>query len=98
MKLLGLSTLNAIVVMGAYVLIGGILHHWTGRYIDIEDLNAPTIATLLACAGILVAASALESKLFILSFRSVAGLSLIGVAICAVALGMAVEFFAGRIG
>lgn len=98
MKLLGLTTVNAVSVMGAYVLIGSILHHWTGQYIDIEELNGLTIATLLACTVVFVVASALETKLFKLSFWKVAGMSLLEVAICAAALAKAVEFIAGGIG
>ena len=96
LKSIGMSVINTVVVLIAYVLIGNTFLATTGQYGD--QINLSSILTITLCIGILMGMTLLESKKMKLPFWITFSSSLVIIAIVGVGMSIAVNVIAGGIG
>ena len=95
-KIIGVSVLNAIVVITSFIIFANVAHLFTGQYID--RINLSSIGVVTACTAILLGCIAIESKLLKTQNFAVFGTTILLILIISGAMAVAVAVIGGAIG
>ncbi len=95
-KVLSVSTVNAVAVVILYYIVATLLHAVTKQFFD--RINFSSVVTFVVCFGVLIILSRLEARRWEIKFVAIMATSISILVIVGVGMALAIKMIADGIG